>query len=293
MGIIRNRGVIIKNKKLAKRLIRQLNYYNLINGYKTPFIQTSTPYEKYLPGTTFEEIYALYEFDRKLRLLTLNQLLKIEKETKTLISYSFSKNYGHKDYLKIENFDKVGSKKYSQVCDLLSSLFKKISQNIEKDLSVTHYVSGKNYLPLWVLTNTMSFTDTSKFYSCMMQKDRDDVAKRLKWGLRENQLASALHFLSSIRNRCAHDERLYSYSSYANLATNNYFKYFRISKETNNYFAVLVALKLILSRNDYRTFHTQIEELLAELSTKLKVISVNKIRKEMGFPNNWKKLKDL
>ena len=293
MGIIRNRGVIIKNKKLAKRLIREINYYNLINGYKTPFIQTATPFEKYLPGTTFEEIYALYEFDRKLRLITLNQLLMIEKKIKTLIAYSFSKSYGHKDYLKIENFDKVGTKKYTQVCDLLAALFKKISQNIEKDLSVAHYVNGKNYVPLWVLTNTMSFADTSKFYSCMIQKDRDDVAKRFKWGLRENHLASALHLLSSIRNRCAHDERLYSYSSYANLHMNQYFNYFKIKKETNNYFAVLVALKLILPNRDYCAFHKQIEDLFAELGKKIKVIPATKIRKEMGFPKNWTKLREL
>ena len=101
IGILKNRGIIIKNKKYAKQLIRRVNYYNLINGYKTPFILTSTPYEKYLPGTTLEEIYALYEFDRKLRIITLEQLLKIEKQIKTLIAYSFSKNYGHKDYLKI------------------------------------------------------------------------------------------------------------------------------------------------------------------------------------------------
>ena len=167
IGILRGRGVVVKNKKYAKQLIRRVNYYNLINGYKTPFILTRTPSEKYLPGTTLEEIFALYEFDRKLRIITLEQLLKIEKQIKTLIAYCFSRNYGHKDYLKIENFDNRGSKKYTQVCTLLSLLYKKIPQNIENDLSVIHYVQGKNYVPLWILVNTMSFTETSKFYSCM------------------------------------------------------------------------------------------------------------------------------
>lgn len=41
-------------------------------------MQTKTPNEKYLPGTTIEEIYALYEFDRKLRILTLEYILEIE-----------------------------------------------------------------------------------------------------------------------------------------------------------------------------------------------------------------------
>lgn len=125
----------------------------------------------------------------------------------------------------------------------------------------------------------------------MQQKDRDEVAKRMKWGLRENQLASILCFLSSIRNRCAHDERLYSYNSYAYLGTNSYFKYFRITaKSTNNYFAVLIAFKLLLAPKEYLEFQKQVEDLFSELTQKLKVISVTKIRREMGVPNNWKKL---
>lgn len=169
IGILKSRGVIIKNKRIAKQLIRNTNYYNLINGYKEPFLQPNTSYEKYFPGTTFEEIYALYEFDRKLRIITLEYILEIEKQVKSLIACCFSKVHGHKNYLKLENFDTLGQKKYGQVCNLLSSLYKKISLNIDKDLSVSHYVSGKNYIPLWVLVNTLSMGDISKVsakYSC-------------------------------------------------------------------------------------------------------------------------------
>ena len=149
IGILKSRGVVIKNKKTAKQIIRTINYYNLINGYKEPFLQTTMPYEKYLPGTTLDEIYALYEFDRKLRLITLEHILQVEKQAKSLIAHCFSKEHGHKDYLKLENFDNSGSKKYAFVCELLGSLYKKIALNIDKDLSISHYVNGKNYIPLW------------------------------------------------------------------------------------------------------------------------------------------------
>ena len=105
---------------------------------------------------------------------------------------------------------------------MLSELYKKINLNINKDLSITHYVNGKNYIPLWVLMNSISMGDLSKFYSNMLQKEREDVAKQLKWGIRENQLSSCLFFLSSIRNRCAHDERLYSFLSHTDLISNDY-----------------------------------------------------------------------
>lgn len=293
IGILKSRGVIIKNKRLAKQLIRNVNYYNLINGYKEPFLQQNTAHEKYIPGTTLEEIYALYEFDRKLRIITLEYILEIEKQVKSLISYCFSKVHGHKNYLKLENFDTQGIKKYGQVCDLLSNLYKKITLNIDKDLSVSHYVSGKNYLPLWVLVNTLSLGDISKFYSNMLQQERDDVSRRLKWGVREHQLASCLFFLSTIRNRCAHDERLYSYLSYIDLCNNNYFYYFHRTSNTNNYFAVMVALKILLPNNRYQTYHEQLENLFNELDSRLSTIHNKKIRGIMGIPNNWRRLKTL
>lgn len=293
IGILKSRGVIIKNKRTAKQLIRNTNYYNLINGYKEPFLQLNTVHEKYLPGTKLEEIYALYEFDRQLRIVTLEYILEIEKQVKSLISYCFSEVHGHKNYLKLENFDTQGIRKYGQVCSLLSSLYKKISLNIDKDLSVSHYVKGKNYLPLWVLVNTLSMGDISKFYSNMIQQERDHVARRLKWGIRENQLASCLFFLSTIRNRCAHDERLYSYLSYVDLCNNNYFYYFHKTSDTNNYFAVMIAFKMLLPTKRYQTYHNQIENLFNELDKQLSTISVRKIRGIMGIPNNWRRLKTL
>lgn len=86
--------------------------------------------------------------------------------------------------------------------------------------------------------------DISKFYSNMLQKERSDVARRLKWGVKEHQLSSCLFFLSTIRNRCAHDERLYSYLSYVDLCNNQYFRYFNKATATNNYFAVMIAFKM-------------------------------------------------
>lgn len=293
LGLLRSRGVFIGNRKKAKEIIKKTNYYNLINAYKEPFLQTGIPNEKYLAGTKLREIYSLYEFDRKLRIITLEYILEVEKQAKSLIAYRFSDKYGHKNYLKLENFDTKGIKKYEQVCNLLHYLFKNITSNIKKDLSISHYVNNKNYIPLWVLVNTLSMGDISKFYSNMLQKDRDDVARRMKWGLREHQLASCLFFLSTIRNRCAHDELLYSYLSYTSLCKNNFFSFFHISNNTNNYFATMVAFKMILSNKRYLTYHNQIVELFEELSTKLTTISINKIRNSMGFPNNWKRIKTL
>jgi len=79
--ILRNRGVMIKKGSVASRAIDILekeNYYNVVNGYKKLFIDspatTATP-ELYKTGVTFDEIYALYLFDRDLRHIYLKYLL--------------------------------------------------------------------------------------------------------------------------------------------------------------------------------------------------------------------------
>lgn len=53
-------------------LLRE-GYYSVVNGYKEPFIDKekseSAKDDRYLPGTSFADIYALFMFDRELRML--------------------------------------------------------------------------------------------------------------------------------------------------------------------------------------------------------------------------------
>lgn len=64
--IQQGRGLQILNDAVTQRIIESENYYKLFNGYKEPFLDWTKPDETYLPGTKFEEVYALYLFDREL-----------------------------------------------------------------------------------------------------------------------------------------------------------------------------------------------------------------------------------
>lgn len=66
------------------------NYYNVINGYKELFIdRPATTYNKevYKSGTKFDEIFALYSFDREIRIIYLKYILKIENHFKTVVAH--------------------------------------------------------------------------------------------------------------------------------------------------------------------------------------------------------------
>lgn len=91
------------------RILESENYYNIINGYKELFLDskaTKNTDERYKAGTTFDEVYALYNFDRELRHIYLKYLLKLENTFKTVIAHEFSAKYGYNNYLELENFYK-------------------------------------------------------------------------------------------------------------------------------------------------------------------------------------------
>ena len=108
LTILRNRGMVIGKGSQGSRVMRILekeNYYNVINGYKDLFLDpASTTTELYKTGTTFDEVYALYEFDREVRHIYLKYLLKVENSFKTVLAHEFSQLYGHDNYLKLQNF---------------------------------------------------------------------------------------------------------------------------------------------------------------------------------------------
>ena len=63
MVILRSRGCAIEDEVFAESALSRINYYRL-SAYFLPFKAGD---DSYLPGTSFNNIYRLYEFDRKMR----------------------------------------------------------------------------------------------------------------------------------------------------------------------------------------------------------------------------------
>ena len=154
------------------RILEDENYYKLINGYKDLFLNSNASTESFIHGTHFSEIKALYDFDRKLRLLFLSPILMIEAKLKSSIAYEFSKINGHDNYLKKSSFNDLKQTSAKQATLLrrtqdISSLISHIQSDISdaclrKDY-VKHYLQEYGYIPLWVLINSLSLGTVSKF----------------------------------------------------------------------------------------------------------------------------------
>lgn len=59
-----SKNVIINDKEKALKNIEKYSYYSIINGYKAVFKDENNNYKE---NTSFEEIFALYEFDKNIK----------------------------------------------------------------------------------------------------------------------------------------------------------------------------------------------------------------------------------
>lgn len=183
MTILRNRGMIVPTNGSPKRLLEQENYYNVINGYKDLFLckdaqdNIAVP-EQYLPNTYFNELKALFLFDRELRFLFLKYLLIFENSFKPVISHEFSRQYPKPhSYLDIANYRDDDPK---GVLKQISILTKTIHENVGKQGSIKHYIEDHGSVPLWVLVNYLTIGNLSYLYSALKDSEKNVIANTMR-----------------------------------------------------------------------------------------------------------------
>lgn len=314
ISIQAKRGLIIQNNEVTQRIIETENYYNLFNGYKEPFLDKSKQDETYLSGTNFNEIYALYLFDRELRNIFIRSILEIENNVKSVLAHSFSRRYGHDNYLKISNFDtsvkkgakKTQAQKLGDIASVISGIQNEISRQLSKNNPmISHYMLEYGYIPLWVLVNTLTLGTISKFYAALKQQDQNTIGR--VFSLKPDELQSILYTLSLFRNACAHDERLYKLKAMnrdmrpnnikalpvhaaLNIPKNNGNNYLA---GTNDLFAVVIIFKTMLSKDAFARFFSSLDNAIRDLRQKLRTISISSIERSMGLVSNWRDIEKL
>lgn len=314
--MLRARGMVIQNAHLAKERIELENYYKLINGYKELFLDPSCRgrEERYLPGTAFEEVYALYLFDRELRNLFIRYILEIENNIKSVLAHDFSGKYGHDNYMKISHFDtsvkkwekKTSAQKIGEIAELISKLQHEISRQLSKNNGmISHYMLEYGYVPLWVLVNTLTLGTIATFYCYLRQKDQNDIGRR--FGLKPEEMSSFLQVLTIYRNACAHDERLFSLRALRrnmnpnSISTMPLHRSMKIRVNSgnnpvygkNDLFAAVMIFKMMLSQESFQTFFLRLEGEMEMLERQLHTIPLQSVLYQMGFPPNWKEIQTL
>ncbi len=95
IALLKERGVIFDDEKKAEHQLAAISYYRL-SAYMFPFKKNVGGHivDEFRYGTTWKDIYNLYVFDRKLRLLVFDAIEKIEVAVRCQIVYQLSHRYG-------------------------------------------------------------------------------------------------------------------------------------------------------------------------------------------------------
>ena len=274
-----SKGVVISNKKDALEKVERYTYYSIVNTYKNIFKDKNG---NYIENVSFDDIYALFEFDKNLKNIILKYCLEIETVIKSIMANQISKVYGVKDYLNTSNWDA------SINTDIKENLLKKINSEIEKDYNVhtavTHYIDKYGFVPPFVLVKILTFGVASSYYGLLKQSDRQAIAKYFK--ISDKLLKQILKNLTTIRNVAAHSDRLYNYTSKFYLSfkliDENYIK----SDNITNLYMVVRCMEKLLTKEQYKELYNSICEETRKLEEKLKSVEINNITKIMGFPMN-------
>lgn len=288
--ILRNKNLIINNEEEVKDILLRENYF-FISGYRYLFYNEN---RKFIQGTTFEELYAAFLFDRNLRNVLFKNLLVVENNIKSIISYQLSKKYGYKekDYLDPENFTQ-DIKESRRVEDVLNKMRRQIRINGEKHTATFHYMTKYKYVPLWILVKVISFGLINELFGILKEEDKEEIARL--YNIDKDTLKVYIQLLSNYRNLCAHEDMVYDHRTQTFINDTIYHEKLNLKKDEydvytngkNDLFAIVIIFKQMLQKARFKDFMKEINAAFDIFDNSVDIITVEKLKERMGFPENY------
>lgn len=290
MKYLRDSKKISCNGSKEKSLLVSHGYFNLVNGYKNPFVSaTINGSHKYYVDTNIGELVALKEFDDNLRLLLLKYITKVEEEVRSLVAYSFD-NYNDKGKIPWYSIDAYDSNKdATKVVKVISDSYSEINRSRQE--YVKYYLENHNIIPTWILVKTIKFStliDLIKYSKNEVKDSLCNLYKMIDTNTGKNDytlLLGSLSWFRIVRNSCAHNERIYTMSNggrinshYFDLMSNRYLK-----ERTKKIIDAIVFMKYYLEKDDFERMVKALKKSLDKLKSKIKTNAFEKVRADLGI----------
>lgn len=291
--LVSEKDLIINDLLFAEEKLKEYGYFNLIGGYKVPFTNPST--KKYVNDTTFEDIYALYQFDVQLKKLFLSYLCQIERRISVSIAYAFSEEHGNSqlEYLDINNYNNVPAN-IAEINKLVRILQRTI--NDSKHEYINHHRSIKGNVPLRILVNALTIGNVSSLYTLSKHSVRSKVSHNFVH-VNEKELEQYLKVLVIFRNMCAHNERLFSSYAHSDIPDTIIHKKLEIPKTGEQYiygkrdlFSLVIAFRYLLPKEEFIIFKKALVDAINQYLKNSSRLGEVELLKYMGFPVNWKSI---
>lgn len=307
LNLLASRGLTVIDRDEALAALRAIGYYRL-SAYLYPLRELLPDVEQgvaspashrsntFIKGATFEHAVALWTFDRKLRLLVLDAMERVEISLRTSVAYVLGRRdtFGH---LRTASLDqsKCGYRRgpggQSEYEDWLDGYYKQQRQARTEDY-VRHILHKYGEpIPIWIAVEFLSFGSVVRLYSMLQPTDRHEVAKM--HGITSGKpFGSWLLLLNYLRNVAAHHARLWNRALTVKSQTWNARQAPSVIAHALNtpqdrvYQALAIAAALVRhidpSSNWHRTLATHIK--------KFPQVPGQSPELAMGFPEGWASL---
>lgn len=218
LALIQGRGMVVTDLPKAEQMLQRIGYYRL-SGYWYPFRDTAvidgvrSVVDTFRPGTELSTIIDLYVFDKKLRLLFLDAIERIEIALRVQMCLLLGQ-YGslaHRDPMVLHgNFSRRADPRTHRIehQEWLRRTDEKFQDSKEDFAKHFRNKYTGEHPPIWIACESWDFGAMSYLYGGLQNKDQAAIAAQ--YGLTFDQLESWIRTLNVARNVCAHHSRLWN-----------------------------------------------------------------------------------
>ncbi len=272
----------LKRSNSVDDWLSHIGYARLFSYFKPFLIKESEKItEIFLPNVSFKNIVELYSFDRKLKILTLDAISKIETSIRANLAYIIGEDYrvvhDKKNAKKIfmKNFlkDKKGFKQWRN----------KIKASYKRSSRESPYRSYSfDSLPIWFLIEFWDFGSLSTCVYNLLPKYKYLLAKRYKLNSDNgDEFADWIKKINYLRNICSHHDILWNRKFNKLTSTNhNFLKHINDSNKLYGYLSVLCFLLVVIDKSS--DWKNRLKKRIKSFP-KSDLIKI----KDMGFPDDW------
>jgi len=274
-SLLIERGLIVDDIERLKRYLTFIGYYRF-SAYTKPF--QNSPNHQFKENTNFNDVLNLYIFDRRLRLLVIDAIERVEVGVRAVISDFLSRGYNAFWYKEKGLFRETFRDEHGK---LLEEIKDRIGHNNERARSphIRHYYNtytSPDTPPSWMVFEELPFGMVSRIFRNLNKSYKKKIASY--FGEDFMIFESWLHAIAYLRNISAHHSRLWNrvFTIKPKIPKN-----IKVHVPRNDrFYAQAVVLQRLLNKVSRRT---QWKSRLNDLITEYPSISLN----SMGFPNNW------
>ncbi|MCI8955591.1 MAG: Abi family protein [Eubacterium sp.] len=262
---LKKQNLSFHNENDAKYQLQLYGYFNLIKGYRDPYIIKSDNALQYRTGVSFEQITSLYILDKNIRSAVISAMLDLEEHLKASAAEVIARSFGtnEKDYLLFKNYK---DKKKSNKNFSLGSIMDKMKTTLlsGKD-PVKHYREEHGTIPPWVLFKNVYFSTIINFVDLFKTPEREQLVSylydvdSLQYDISQlkTMMMDSLFICLEYRNLAAHGGRIYNYYCSKQM-TKKAFPQISDSDIPKGMNLLLFILYLFKYDNPYQILHTSI-----------------------------------